>query len=346
MEGLSGPIEYVSLIWRNRTYILLSDRHNSSEGQCQGMCSDLREPNKPIQGKAHCETLTHYLDKQLQEGCSIFLEASYVLRDEKRSEHATNPDMIDQLLWVFHEVLLRKKKNIYPKSTFHYVDIRDTFYGDYNEKGCRAMMASTPFSSSMIVRSLREGVTPGKLRETTYLLKHIISNAEQYYRDYVSGTPSFSPCEVLGPVTSEFNERLDRCRLLTSVYNKVRISRVRKQLEKLVPELRNLILHWASERFKHELSISRDIVKNIELALVQGSPVEVLYDSILLSAVTLSSVIMDVYTLSRSFYHQQGNKTIFYCGGAHIRNYLSFFSFVGAVVESRGSAVSERCLLI
>lgn len=346
MEGLSGPIEYVSLSWRNRTYILLSDRHNSSEGQCGEMCSDLREPNRPIQGKARCETLTHYLDKQLQEGCSVFLEASYVLRDEKRPERTENPDMIDQLLWVFHDVLSRKKKNIYPKSTFHYVDIRDTFYGDYNEKGCRSMMASTPFSSSMIIRSLREGVTPGKLRETSYLLKYIIDNAEQYYQDYVSGTPSFLACEVLGPITEEFNERLKRCRLLTSKYNKIRMSRVRKQLEKLVPELRNLILHWASERFKYELSISREKTKNIELALLQGSPVEVLYDSILLSIVTLSSIIMDVYTLARSFYHQEGDKTIFYCGGAHIRNYLSFFSLVGAIVESRGSAVSERCLLI
>lgn len=377
---LSGPVDAVKVEFRGRTYLLLSDRHNSTEGSCPGACADLSLTNQAIGGQENCETILHFLHRQLTQGADFFLEASYVLRDAPRPKlHAVlgdglqtfdygdskseNFDYIDRMLYLFHDSFLRNKKMTqYPNSMLHYVDIRDVFLGTYNESGTREMISVNPFSGSIVVKAFRDAKNEKEYhqiyQEGKVLLRYILDHAWDYYRSYL-GKGETSPLPLQkGKLFDEFRARLSRREMLNSKLDGLKVFRVAKQLLKIPKELRDKLEQWSSEAFKEELIVSETFYEEwcngMENLLREGTPLELLRikaESLRMHPISclvaLSSVIMDVYLLARSFYHQHTDSTIFYCGAAHIENHINFFTRYGGRVLEKSHSTNrlERCIL-
>jgi hypothetical protein len=302
----------------------------------------------------------HFLNEKFEEGVDFFLEASFVVEDSPRpTSPPSDADYIDKILYVFHDSFLRRKTNKYPRSLLHYVDVRDVFEGTYTPQGTRKMVSANPFSGSVIVKEYKncskrteyETVT----EEGLCLVKFILEHAWDYFRAYLKDgsfpVPAFS-----GTVSERYRKRLERALLLTSPTASGRVSRVAKQLLKLPVDERRRVYEWAVGAFERELARSVQNFsdwqrKYLELKERTEDAFLADFESIRMYPITclvaLSSVIMDVYCLGRSLYHTLTPTTVYYCGAAHIENYVDFFVGQGGTVTSRkqSSENFERCIL-
>lgn len=378
MSKLSGPINSVVIDYEGRRYTFFSDKHNSTFGSCPGNCKDY-DGTKERSGTSRtngmkwsdvkgtnldkggdCHTILYFLNKKFEEGVDFFLEASFVLKDAPLpSFDPENPDYIDKILHVFHDSFLRKKTNLYPRSLLHYVDIRDVFEGTYTKSGTREMVSANPFSGSVVVKEYRNCVEVSDYERITEeglsLVKFVLENALEYFTSYLKDGEFPVPRDI-GLVFDKYRKRLERTKLLNSSFQGRQTSRVGKQLLKLPKETRKKVYDWALEAFERELEQSKQnfsvwqqkyesLRSTTEDAFISEFETVRMYPITCL--VALSSVIMDVYTLSRSLYHQRSKETIYYCGAAHTENYLNFFLKNGArILERRQSQDGfERCVL-
>jgi hypothetical protein len=362
---LSGPVDFVRLSFQGREWLLISDRHNSTQGSCPEICSDLNlETGLVSSQRSECETILYFLDRELRKGADFFLEASFVVKDEKRPKFLyAEADYIDRLLFLFHSSFLRnKKESTYPNSYLHYIDVRDLFIGTYNESGTREMVSANPFSGSVIVKafqlctSIEDCWTVYKQAKT--LISFILSNSWGYFNNYLDYKGAFPTPPTESRVFEEFYQRLNRIEYLKTTYRGRTTMRIGKQLLKLSKTDATRIEEWARVRFAAELKESHRSyelwIKKMDDLFARQLPEElffIYFNSLktepISCLVALSSVIMDVYALARSFYHQHKEKTIFYCGSAHIENYLSFFQQHGGRItqKSVSAGTLERCLV-
>jgi len=361
---LSGPVDSVEVDYKNRRWTLLSDRHNSTQGSCPGSCRDVNLESGNVEGKdSQCETILYFLQQKLEQGVDFFLEASFVLKDAERSKELdVDADYIDRILFLFHDSLLRKKNGKYPKSLLHYVDIRDFFLSTYNESGTREMISANPFSGSVIVKEFFLCNTKQECencyRQGRQLLSFILEHAWDYFSAYLEIEASIPSPGYSGRIFDSFRDRLQKMRLLRTGFQGRMILRVGKQLLKLQETEARAIRLWARDRFSQELDNSMQMFQewtsemeqlfssnlSEELFLgyfrtMQVGPINCL--------VALSSIVMDVYALARALYHQKTNETIFYCGSAHVENYLSFFLSNGGEITNKSvsSGTLERCTI-
>lgn len=331
--NISGPVGGVVCSYKNRNLILLSDQHDSTEGACGLHCRNICEGK--ISGYEDCYTLSYYIHSLLIEGVDLYLESSFVTRDNGVSPIMfENPDNIDILLREFHNCFLRDKRlnNYLERSWCHYCDIRDVFDGEYTNNGTRDMKGANPFSGSYLVRYLEDN---GDVSNVENLISFILKNAKNYFNYFCFGDEYPVP-PFRSPVVDEFLRRSNR--RLESTYNNKKMHRVQKQLEKLDVEDRNKIVMWAMNIFSDELSVSIEIYNRWKVTRERMGPVACL--------VALSSVLMDIYTISRIIYHNNCRDVVVYAGLAHINNYTSFFSQNGGVIEKKIKSLEglSRCV--
>ena len=333
---ISGPVFATKAILDGRTYYLFSDRHNSTTGSCGGSCSDMTFDGKLIQGTDECKTIVRCINDFLEQGGDVYLEAPYVVKDSAKPRTlSTDTDYIDRISYIFHERLLRKKAPA--PGTIHYVDIRERFEGTYNENGTRLMLSANPFSGSVATRHLTVVGEQGFSEARTFL-RFVLNHAWEIF-DYYCGRGLLPLPTEKGSIFAEYRERL--LRVPETYWQGKRMSRVAKQLRKLPSATARQIEDWARERFTQELAASEHMYSLFQESMPFGEmrnwPISCL--------VCLSSIIMDIYTLARCFYQSRGD-VLFYCGAAHIENYISFFSKLGAQIEEPSVPTHERCLLL
>lgn len=333
---VSGPVFATKATLNGRNYYLFSDRHNSTTGSCSGSCSDVSFDGRLTDGVDNCKTIVRCIYDFIRQGGDIYLEAPYVTRDsQKPSSLSIKTDYIDRIVYIFHDNLLRKKKCSLGK--MHYVDIRERFEGTYNENGTRQMISANPFSGSVATRHITTVGTQG-FRESQRFLRFVLDHAWDIFEYYCGHGLMPLPNEE-GAIFDEYRERI--LRVPESYYRGVRLSRVAKQLRKLPSSLAIKIEDWARQRFTEELAVSEHLFSLFQPTLkfedLRTWPISCL--------VSLSSVIMDIYSLSRCFYQSRGN-VLFYCGAAHIENYVGFFTLLGATVDEPSLPTHERCLLL
>lgn len=359
---LSGPVDCVEISFENKLYILLSDRHNSTRGSCPGNCLDIDLETGTNIGNGSCETILYFLDRHLKQGVDFFLEASFVLQDAPRPKTlSSETDYIDKLLFLFHDFLLRNKRK-YTRSYIHYVDIRDFFFGNYNPSGTREMVSANPFSGSVIVKAFNQCVDRNEClsiyQQAKELISFILNNAWNYFNLYIGYNEQMPIPQQQGSMFHEYRQRLERINLLKTTFHGRNVIRIAKQLFKLDKTRANLIERWARKQFQKELTYSVQSYRNWIAAMDNVFSEElseelffIRFDSLktepIICLVALSSVIMDVYTLARCFYHSYNPKAIFYCGSAHINNYVEFFTELGGKVVQKSVSVDnlERCLV-
>lgn len=333
---ISGPVFATKAELDGRSIYLFSDRHNSTTGSCGGSCSDVTFDGKLVQGTDECKTIVRCIRDFLEQGGDVYLEAPYVAKDSAKPRSlSTDTDYIDRIVYIFHDQLLRKKKHSQGKA--HYVDIRERFEGTYNDNGTRKMLSGNPFSGSVATRHLSTVGNQG-FSEARLFLRFVLDHAWEIF-DYYCGRGLMPLPSEKGAVFDEYRERI--LRLPESYYQGKRMSRVAKQLRKLPATTAKQIEEWARARFTQELAASEHLYSLFQPSLdfeeLRTWPISCL--------VCLSSVIMDIYALGRCFYQSQGD-VLFYCGAAHIENYLGFFSSLGARIEEPSLPTHERCLLL
>lgn len=334
---LSGPVFATKAILDGRTYYLFSDRHNSITGSCGGSCSDISFDGVTSEGTDLCKTITRCIHDFVREGGDVYLEAPYVAKDSSKPPSLSeDTDYIDRIVYIFHEDLLRRKREVRDRGQMHYTDIRERFEGTYNSNGTRTMLSANPFSGSVATRHLSTVGAAG-FQEAKAFLRFVLDNSWTIFDHYCGKGPMVLPSQK-GHIFNEYRERI--LRMPESYLKRVRMSRVAKQLRKLPPAMATTIEEWARGRFAEELAMSENLFSTFSQSM-PFAEMRVLPISCL---VCLSSIIMDIYTLSRCFYQSKGD-VLFYCGAAHIENYIGFFRMIGARIEEPSLPTRERCLL-
>lgn len=365
---IEGPVSIRVLTYRQRNYYLFSDRHNSKSGGCYEECDDF---NKKRRGK--CITLPLFIHDFLKKSninkklVDFYLESPFVLKDSEPSIVAdtTDLDYIDTFQVVMQQSLMRNKsKSEYmPYSHVHYVDIRDVYIDKYEDNGLRRSSSANPLSSSWIVKSINNVIYDIKdinqlvnvIDVSISLLDFILKNAKLIFESFVG---DFNPpkCNLNNRGCINYNKRLELMNRVTSIMNGTKVHRVAKQLLKLNEEDRNSILSWGREKFNSELANSFELLKEWKnkilslLTIDNWDDIILEYEKIksmpIMITVALGSIIMDIYVLARSMFHDGSDNLIIFGGSAHIDNYLSFFTknkcnIISVIEPEEGT---ERCV--
>lgn len=343
---VSGPISAIKCEYKGRIFLLMGDRHHSTEGTCGIDCKDIK--NGIVSGSGNCFTLSYFLHEKLVRGCDFYLEASFVVKDSQRQK-TTPTDNIDIILERFDTSFLRKKNGVYPNSQCHYCDIRDSFIGTYDEMGNRFMAGSNPLTGSYIAKYLMVDVM--RYDECDQMISFLLTNMSNYFQYFTEGTelpiPRFDT-----NLSRELMNRINRMDGLTSMYKGKKMHRVQKQLEKLHSQEKHKVLSWAKKCFDDELKISLGIYKLWKAGMMIALTGDENEHRKMCSApiacfVALSSLIMDVYLIARALYHDNNREVLIYTGAAHTENYKKFFYMYGSVVEQLGNVDGlERCVRI
>ena len=276
VSRISGPVNIRVLVFRDRTFYLFSDRHNSKEGGCEssgGQCADFNK-NNTTNTKNNCITFPYFVHKFLLKGnksggmIDFYLESPFVIIDDVPN---IKPDMdgldyIDTLQVVMRPSLMRSKdKSVYmPHGRVHYTDIRDIYDKGYDPDGLRRSNSANPLSFSWIVKKLNRAIESGNISNiiqtidfSISLISFVLDNAKLIFKAYTS---EFNPpkCSFIGVESDNYNKRIGRMSSVTSVFNGKRVHRVCKQLLKLNKRDSDMILRWATSRFDNELKHSNE----------------------------------------------------------------------------------------
>lgn len=372
-KDLSGPVDVSVYEFEGRRVTLLSDRHNSKDGSCGDCVRFVTESKIFSPSLAKCVDLPVYIHRLLQhkQGTTDFyFESPFVIVDsvlENTRERFEDLDYIDTMTETLKNCLLRDKSfsPYLPHSRVHYVDIRD-IYDKPHSNGQRYPSSANPFSGSWINKlfksAVNERISGGDtqefkqdLDELVKCIMYIIDNAITIATGFIGNIDIWNSVIDMwtGPDVWK-NRMLLAMKSVTSVYKNRRMHRVAKQIEKLNCDHKQMVMKWFWVTFNSVLDGSKRMMNDWILAvskLTSSVEVEILsaYRAIkelpTMILIPLSSVIMDMYQLSRFLYHQS-DKACFFSGSAHIQNCCSFFEMSGAKLLDRrvGDPSKIRCI--
>lgn len=350
---ISGPVGCIVIKYRNRSYYLFSDKHNSTEGMCTNPESI---------------SFIQYVTNKLSDDNPVdfYIESPFVLTDidSYPTSSTDNFDMIESLQYELWDCMRRDKSTseFMPNGWIHYCDIRDIYEDTKFANNIRISASANPLSNSMCVKVLNkllrcnykleeENNVISKVNEVIAHTQFILNNSRRILDSFVTEVfdPPYASAE--GKLSDDFNNRVERMRWMTSEFDGKRVHRVCKQLLKLNEDERCLITSWIDRRFNeeyHNACVRFNRWKCVVNKLIFGGD---MYDNIreepVLITIAIGSLAMDAYTLARSFYHNESDSVIFFTGLAHTGNYVDFFTNSGGMIVDELSPISgkERCLV-
>lgn len=347
---VSGPVVYYKLKFRDRIVRLFADLHNSTEGGCDGDCLRYNENYQKVGNKTSCYTLTRYLDyvfskNQNKSPINFYFESAFVVKDPRVviKPSLEGLDHIDRITAIFADSLLRDKSHslYFPKAHLHYVDIRDFYHTDYNDKGFRKTKSANPFSGSWLASNLTD---ERSFYQGATLLRFILDNADEIKDIFLSEEFRIPQYTSDNKFFRYWKERLVETSQLTSTFKGKRVHRVAKQLLKLNSKDRDMIIGWCNRRFEEQKKMSYNTLAEWESQIkLKGDKAD--RDEPIMVLIPLSSVIMDTYVLARMLY-QKSSSDVFFAGLAHIHNYLDFFETHGGELlkSAKGTDNKMRCV--
>ena len=378
IKNISGPVSLYVYKYNGVTYYMFGDHHNNTEGGCDengSVCSRYIRPGEVVDRNDDCDTIpVLILDKLKQGNTDFYLEFSFVVGNNipQRSGDLSELDYIDQMSILLDNVLRKdKSQSDLPRSSrVHYTDIRDITMNDGQ------VISSNPFSGGWAVGLLHqafESDNPNTLinvwTDVATIYKWILNNAnsiagiciDKQSIDYIisMATNQLNGHLINMNTLNGWIQRLVNMKYMMSKYRNQTVHRCLKQLLKLDVNTHTSLIDWLEIRFEEELVISKTKYKQwcekwqvIITAYSQDRDMATsLYKHIkgdvILIVVALSSIIMDIYAMARSFYNKNKSKSVYYyAGSAHVDNMKKYFEFVGAeLLETKeGVSGAKRCL--
>lgn len=154
------------------------------------------------------------------------------------------------------------------------------------------------------------------------------------------------------------NDRLKEIAHVLTEYNGKQIHRIAKgykKLERKDPKMASMILDYIMALVSHYQTnaiaayteiASRDVNEGHDLYASLVINCKDVVASMLETLTPISSVLMDMYVLTRVFYNDTSDDVIIYAGYRHSEHYVSFFTNILYVRAQIGSRSADKCINI
>jgi len=341
---ISGPVSLSIYHFNSVRYYFFGDTHFNDTNRCQPCGSDCID---------FVELLHAWLNYNNHHGIQtdLFLESSFTKNEEvKRTDLFIRGTMVD-VINSFNPCLSKNKQYcVYlPHVHVHYANIR--LIKEYNN-----IYQADPFNIKRLIQFYKTKQIDlisfyfKILNDLTLYIEFYIQHVEDilnaflqpdgfddYIRTVLKLIENFEP-----ELKSLILNQLTNQNKLIVIRNNQKMHRVAAELQKLShinPEMAQLIYQFALFEMKDIVSLQLtslhlEPLEKINQQLMKPKPPDItkwgtkslIYylEQYQKSFVSLSGLIMDVYTLARMFYYNQ-DEVIIFAGHNHINRYNDFF---------------------
>lgn len=350
IENLLGPTKLQYYMVNNKIIIMFEDTHVKPEDNCNITSKNSIWIDKFLLDLFKCSPVyidyfqETYLFRQLSKSQkkTKFSENSYMYKSNIVVDK--NSTGIERLNNIFHQCLGPIKTNCmkYGKIRFHNIEFRrfmskypyDLFWGGYNSLFSIALYYMTSQKNILIEFPIKDDFIINIINNTVNIrdyddnISSYIYNIDKYYDimiNFIDGDMKKLSKNMLALMVP-FKSFVKNSKTLFDMFqpeNLIKHSlymKIHKQLKKLDKKIVNNIKHFFKKQYEVYL---RGIINNIK------NNTSDLYKNIKELMVLFSTLIIDLYTLSRmlkSMYKYKSSIIVIYAGKTHIGLYNEFIN--------------------
>jgi hypothetical protein len=329
MVLISGPVSMYYLKKNKKRIYLFGDEHYSTDGVCNKKSVDIiyfldkifknKEINKQNNNKNNKNKIDFYLESQ-------YSDLEKYTKEKKMS-------FLNNIKYkVFGDL-----SHSYLLKIINYYKLKGCFMK--KEKVCRNNYPNVNFHSADFRRSVKCKYTKMMEDYTNNIFFLLISlNYGSQINNFVSKLIKFDKYE----------------KVKKYIILSLKCNTIKTQLKKCDNKFQSLINKYIKTQFKNYDLVYKNIYNENINAIIKGiknkkkmfsiSEMSFSIQSILGMVISMNSIVMDIYLLSKMF-KEDKNLIFVYAGNAHIKNYVEFLQkYMNFKLISGGVARTKRCI--